>query len=139
MASLVRESMPAARIKALELIQTVYATGPADYIEAIRNYVGSSVLLVGEPDELIFSPRLMIRHIDQSGHTYGDCDDAAVLVAALLHALGIPARFKAISRAPDGSYQHVFTEYKMGDAWIPLDTTSLAPPVYLPPWETYEI
>jgi len=139
MADLVRDSMPAIREKALELMQSVYASGPGDYVEGVRHFVTSSMVLVGEPDELVVSPRVMLSNILERGRTYGDCDDAAVLVAALLYAIGIRSRFKAIAQAPDGSYQHVFTEYNFGGGWIPLDTTNLSPPVYLPPWETYEI
>jgi transglutaminase-like putative cysteine protease len=139
MAELVRESMMPARRKSLDLMGSVYATRPSDYVEAVRNFVGSSVLLVGEPDELIISPRLMLANIEDSGRIYGDCDDAAVLVAALLYGIGIPVRFKAINQAADGSYQHVFAEYNLGGGWMALDTTALAPPVYEAPWEVYEI
>ncbi len=53
---------------------------------------------------------------------YGDCDDKSVLLASLLESIGHPTRFKAIALSQD-NYCHVYVETKIGDKWIPLDTT----------------
>lgn len=53
----------------------------------------------------------------------GDCDDQAVLIASLLEAIGHPTRFVAIGLTPANNYQHVYTETKIGNKWIPLETT----------------
>ena len=44
----------------------------------------------------------------------GDCDDMAVLCAALLSSLGVPVRFKAIGTDPahPKSFTHVYAEYQ---------------------------
>src|SRR5213083_1373102 len=63
MADLVRDAMPAIREKALELMQSVYASGPGDYVEGVRHFVTSSMVLVGEPDELVVSPPVMLSNI----------------------------------------------------------------------------
>jgi len=52
----------------------------------------------------------------------GDCDDHAILLSAILEATGHPTRFVAVGFAP-GSFEHVLTETKLGDKWIPLETT----------------
>lgn len=52
----------------------------------------------------------------------GDCDDKSVLLATLLEAIGHPTRFVAIGFKP-GNYSHVLVETKVGDKWIPLETT----------------
>ena len=53
---------------------------------------------------------------------YGDCDDKSILLASLLESIGHPTRFVAIGLSP-GKYSHVYPETKIGDKWIPLETT----------------
>ena len=52
----------------------------------------------------------------------GDCDDMAVLVSALLESLSHPTRFVAVGFRP-GELSHVFTESRIGDRWVPLETS----------------
>lgn len=52
----------------------------------------------------------------------GDCDDKSVLLASLLGSIGHPTRFVAIGFKPR-QFSHVFVETKIGDKWIPLETT----------------
>jgi hypothetical protein len=52
----------------------------------------------------------------------GDCDDHSILLSALLEATGHPTRFVAVGFAP-GDFSHVLTETKLGEKWIPLETT----------------
>lgn len=53
---------------------------------------------------------------------YGDCDDKSLLLASLLESIGHPTRFVAIGFRP-GNYSHVYVETKIGEKWIPLETT----------------
>jgi transglutaminase-like putative cysteine protease len=53
---------------------------------------------------------------------YGDCDDKAVLLAALLESIGHPTRFVAVGKAP-GKFTHVYVETLRGTNWIALETT----------------
>lgn len=46
----------------------------------------------------------------------GDCDDKAILLAALLESIGHPARFVAIAFEPD-QFEHVYVETRVGPAW----------------------
>ncbi|MHB1798926.1 MAG: transglutaminase-like domain-containing protein [Vulcanimicrobiaceae bacterium] len=55
------------------------------------------------------------------GARAGDCDDQAILVASLLRAVGIPARFVAVGPARD-HYVHTFAEAQISGHWVPLDT-----------------
>lgn len=59
----------------------------------------------------------------------GDCDDKSVLLATMLESIGHPTRFTAIGFEP-GIYAHVYVETKIGESWIPLETTE--------PWEAGE-
>jgi len=61
----------------------------------------------------------------------GDCDDKAILLAALLLSIdGGPVRFKAMALAPD-QYGHVWLQAFMNDGaggrWIDLETTEPVP------------
>lgn len=62
----------------------------------------------------------------------GDCDDKSTLLAALLEALGHPARLHAVGAAP-GSYYHVYVETRIGRRWEPLETTADWEPGRAPP------
>lgn len=53
----------------------------------------------------------------------GDCDDQAVLVAALLMSVGFPARFVAIKTQTFAPFVHVYTETRLGTVWFPVETT----------------
>ena len=52
----------------------------------------------------------------------GDCDDSSVLISSLLESLSHPTRFVAVGFRP-GQLSHVFTETRMGDRWVPLETS----------------
>lgn len=56
----------------------------------------------------------------------GDCDDKSILLASMLEALGHPTRFMAIGFEPN-VYSHVYVETKIGNDWIPLETTEPVP------------
>ncbi len=127
-------SDPTIRRKSLELGTAWGSGGPRDAARNIAAYVRNNVTLVDEPDELLVDPTLMLEEIETRGVTHGDCDDAAMLVAALLRSIGLPVRFKAVQATPDGSFGHVFTEYLLTDEdwsrWVPLDTTIPMIPIY---------
>lgn len=61
----------------------------------------------------------------------GDCDDQSILIASLLESIGHPTRFVALGFGP-ANYQHVFTETKIGNKWIPVETTEDWPLGYIP-------
>lgn len=68
---------------------------------------------------------------------YGDCDDHAILICALLHSIGHLTRFMAIGLTPD-SLVHVYAQVCLGNpndkrAWLSLDTTEKQCPGWEPP------
>jgi len=52
----------------------------------------------------------------------GDCDDKSILLASLLESIGHPTRFVAVGFRPS-SYSHVLVETRIGNKWLPLETT----------------
>lgn len=87
-------------------------------VRAIQDWVKQNIRYTRDPHglETIQSPHntIQIKH--------GDCDDQAILVATLLMAVGAPARFVAIAQNPR-YYCHVYAETRVGQYWIPVETT----------------
>ena len=76
-----------------------------------------------EKEEIVRTPGFMVQDYESLGYIEGDCDDIAVLVAALLRSLGKKVRLTAIqSQSPD-EYDHVFTEVQTNEGWLPIDIT----------------
>ena len=102
--------------------------------EAIRDFLESRVRFEYDPPiehadgtvegtELLKSPRYMLREIEAHGVATGDCDDVAILGAALGRAAGLPARFALLAFTVGAPYEHVYTELLTAAGWVELDTT----------------
>jgi transglutaminase-like putative cysteine protease len=103
-------------------------TSPADpptFAAAVRNWILTCVDVVDEYEELLQSPAVLIAQIARDGRATGDCDDVAMLSASLLASLGAHTRFAAVNRAPDGSYEHVFVQYRFPrmESFVDFDPT----------------
>jgi transglutaminase-like putative cysteine protease len=107
-------------------------TGPVDAARSVENLARSSFILVDEPEELLIDPSVQFEELADKGVIHGDCDDVALFVAALLYNIGVQTRFKAVTQGDDGTFQHVFVEYKLKglNRWIPVDATIHGIPVY---------
>jgi transglutaminase-like putative cysteine protease len=100
------------------------AVGDHDMIGQVRalfHYVRDSIVFVNDPagTEWVQSPRYTIA----SGA--GDCDDRAVLLAALLRSIGVPCDFKVVAVDPrrPQTMSHVYVVARLGAIQIPLDPT----------------
>ena len=62
----------------------------------------------------------------------GDCDDKALLLAALLESIGHPTRFLAVGFQP-GELDHVLVETKIGNHYLAAETTEPVPFGWRPP------
>lgn len=105
----------------------------------IRRWLGNRFRFLRDPEgvELLRTPDALLDDIARGGYTSGDCDDAAVLGAALGRAAGLPARFVVFGWAgSEGPFTHVFAELGAGPGsrWIDLDVTR--PRRRLPPTRT---
>jgi transglutaminase-like putative cysteine protease len=82
------------------------------------------IYTVDDPVEIIRTPANMFATISKTGHFNGDCDDAAILVCAIAHNLGMNCRLVAISDGIlDQNYSHVFTEIQYNNEWVAVDPT----------------
>lgn len=133
MAQMTRNALADPRLRelALEIIAGSTPGNEMDYVQDVANFVKDRIRIVNEPDEMLVHPTRMITWIEK-GIAAGDCDDLSLFAAALLYALGIRVRFKAVFRSESGSFQHVFTEYRINDSepWRPMDLTIDLIPVY---------
>lgn len=96
---------------------------PAAQLAALHRYVRDEVLFVGDIAgvETLQAPHYTL-HIGA-----GDCDDRAVLLAAMARSIGIPAdlRFRVIAANPrrPAAFSHVYVVARVAGREIPLDPT----------------
>lgn len=112
---------------ALRIVSTLPNKAYAKEARLIQKWVRENIRYVRDVNgiETIQTPEATLE-IGQ-----GDCDDQAILVAALLESIGHPTRFRAIA-AGTNSFNHVFTETKVGSKWLSVETTEDWDMGYLP-------
>lgn len=99
---------------------------------SLRSWLASTIEFQADPYrvELLRTVPEMLTEIRSRGFGAYDCDDVAILGAALGKAAGLPARFAVLGFLhPSFPYRHVYTELD-GDGWVELDITR---PLRLPP------
>lgn len=134
MRRLVRQFRDEPRIRDAALRATVRC-GPVDDEGRMREILNWTRKVVRyERDvadqETISDPLHTLERVMVYGAAAGDCDDAAVLMAALLESIGIRTRFVAVSARRDRQLHHVAIEAydKRRDAWRHLDPFRPDPP-----------
>lgn len=113
---------------ALQLVQPLPQKDWLGQVKAIHEFVRDRVRYVHDINgvETLATPMQTMQIMQ------GDCDDKALLTAALLDSIGHPVRFVAVGKQP-GEYEHVYVETKMGDKWVPVETTEPVPLGWSPP------
>jgi transglutaminase-like putative cysteine protease len=131
----------------IRTVETITPPGanPADRIFFIREWLRERFIFSPDPHgiELLRTPDYSLNRILQEGETRGDCDDLAVLVAALGIAAGLPARFVLFAFGERLPFSHVFCElFAECTGWQEFDLTR---PAQMPPGmkvkraETHEV
>ena len=95
---------------------------PKDFkgeLEAIQDWVRTNIRYTRDP---LYAETLKLPHALLEARQ-GDCDDQATLVAALSLSIGFKPRFVAIGTEQYGSFDHVYTEVKLGTQWVSVETT----------------
>lgn len=117
MRSLIRRAGPVTRQWAQRLQRgDVQAT-----LEALRDFLVVNVMWTADPAlELVQDPDTLLR---QWPAIAGDCDDAAIVTAALGQALGFPAKLRAVSYTPGHPFHHVYALLRTPAGWRRFDVT----------------
>jgi hypothetical protein len=101
---------------------------PHAQASAIRTWLAAHIRFQADPEttELLHDPVLMAQWIRERGIIGVDCDDVAIMGAALGCSLGIPTRFVVVGFfSPNAPYTHVWAELFDGRDWRELDTTRM--------------
>lgn len=102
---------------------------------AIRGFLEQRIRFCKDPlgVELLHTPEWMLREIGRRFYVLVDCDDAAILGAALAKAVGLAAHFEALAFfTQDAPFQHVYALIPTRRGPVELDVTKSAqsiPPV----------
>lgn len=94
--------------------------------------VGPGVFGALEDLESLTDPVSQLATIQRAYTFEGDCDDAAVLGAALALPMHLTARFRVVGFDPLGGYTHVWTDVLTERGWRDLDVTrrsQVIPPI----------
>lgn len=135
MRSLARKGMyhPDIRKLAIDITQGISGKDTASQIWAIRNWLDTVVWFTRDPRsaELLYTPERMVRILRDplnGGILRVDCDDVAILAAALAGAIGLRSRFVVVGfLSPNAPYRHIWTELadpmQVDIKWYDMDVT----------------
>lgn len=124
-----REFMnPLVRLTASEIVGGISGQDGLEQAHAIREYLENHTEFLRDPDgvEMLHGPVWQLQQIRQNGVVRVDCDDVAMLSAALGKAVGLRARFVVVGFGnPKAPYRHVWAELSPRNppAWIDMDIT----------------
>jgi len=118
---------PQVRLLAAQLVAGC-GRGNGQQAYAIRDFVERHTQFLRDPSntEMLHGPLWQLRQIQQYGSVQVDCDDVAMLSAALGLSIGLRARFiVAAFGGPKAPYQHVWTELADPNSslWVECDIT----------------
>ena len=114
---------PLVRAFAVDLAAGCPPRGDACKIARVFDFTRERVRFCADPlgVELLHAPGFLLAQIELTGETFVDCDDAAVLQAALLGAVGTRSRFVVGSFLPSRAFHHVWAEGWDGAQWVQMD------------------
>jgi hypothetical protein len=94
-----------------------------DCIAVIDRFLRQNFVYRDEAEEVLRDVPFMLHDLETIGHMEGDCDDMTIMGCALLKACGLPVRMTAIKSDNADEFDHVFSEARIGEYWIPVDPT----------------
>jgi len=121
--------LPAIRLTAGEIVAGAGGKDGTEQAHAIRDWLTTHVEFLRDPDrgEMLHGPAWQVRRVRANGSVSVDCDDVAMLAAALGRSIGLRARFTVVGfRYPGAPYRHIWTDLvspQPGSAWVDCDIT----------------
>lgn len=121
-----RSQFPVVRGAAEEITRYCISHDGMCQVRAIYDFVRTHVRYRNDPEdfEFIKSPAVQLEEIRVNGFTGGDCDDQTALIAALLKSLGFSVRLVVISQKKSQVLHHIYSDVKLMDRWLSLDSIS---------------
>lgn len=112
------KTLPSIRLKAGQLTSGLPQKDYAGEVRNLHAFVRDSIRYLRDVSEVetLQTPDVTL------SLGYGDCDDKAILLAALLESINHPTRFVAIGPSNE-NFAHVYVETLIGRSWMPLETT----------------
>jgi len=124
-----RDAMtPMVRLTASGIVAGLGGKDGFEQAQIIREYVATHTEFLRDPDmvEMLHGPVWQLQQIQKRGIVQVDCDDVAMLAAALGKSIGLRARFVAVAfGGKNAPFRHVWAELapRMVNAWVDVDTT----------------
>ena len=102
---------------AMSLVRDLPQRDIAAQARVLHAWVRDRIRYIGDIDgvETLHTPRQIVVQ------GQGDCDDKSLLLATLLASIGQKTRFVALGYGP--AVSHVMVETRIGNNWVPLETT----------------
>ncbi|QOJ18582.1 MAG: hypothetical protein HRU76_13745 [Phycisphaeraceae bacterium] len=124
MRAVVRDALhsPLLHSLASRISSHVHSRDPIDHLRAVARFLGAAVSFKADPFgvEHLRTPEQLIEEIEQHGNVAADCDDLAMLAAALIRSIGLEPYFVVAGRTQ--RLTHVFPAARVrGGAIIPMD------------------
>lgn len=95
------------------------------HARAVKAYLVDHFQFIPDPRgvEALATPRIMLDRLRTGYFVQGDCDEAAILGAAMGKAIGLRAVFVALGFIPRAPLSHVYTILRGATGWLSLDVT----------------
>lgn len=117
---------PALRQVAGRLVEGIGGSAWALQARILRDWVTDRVRFLPDPTyaETLHDPLWSLDQILTRGQVQLDCDDVAMLAAALGLSIGLRARFVVVAfLSPNAPYTHVWADLGNGRSWVTVDPT----------------
>ena len=117
---------PIVRMVTARLVIGVPGSAAHLHARIIRDWLTMRVRFLPDPStaEALHDPAWALEHILTYGQVQLDCDDMAMLAAAMGQSIGLRARFVAVAfSSPESPYSHVWADLGDGQTWLSVDPT----------------
>jgi hypothetical protein len=124
--------LPVVRLTATDIVAGLGGADGVEQAHMIREWIDAHTEFLRDPDkvEMLHGPSWQVQRILQTGRIYVDCDDVAMLAAALGRAVGLRARFVVVGFSRQNApFRHVWAELsprRPQPQWIEMDLTRAA-------------
>lgn len=121
--------LPIVRLTATDIVAGLGGTNGVEQANAIRDWLDVHTEFLRDPDgvEMLHGPAWQIQRVWTQGRVLVDCDDVAMLAAALGKAVGLRARFVVVGfDSRNAPFRHVWAELSPRSRqpqWVDMDVT----------------